>query len=226
MNVLAAILLFPLIAYSETQVYLGEAYKEKELVYKETHSVEFQEKKLLTSRTEYTSSEGKLLAILTNNYEKSLSAPEHEMKDIVHKTTYGLRYKGLLPVMYRLENGKEELKEVHHKDPSKLLVGGQGLHYYLVANMEEVIQKKKIDMKFLIPGKLDSYDFYLKLSKTTETEVVFDVEIDSWFLRLFAPGLKLVYDRKEKKLIRYSGLSNIQDEKKKIMNIDLTYFYK
>ena len=106
------------------------------------------------------------------------------------------------------------------------MVGGQGLHYYLVSNFEDVLKKETLKLKFAIPGRLDVYDFYLKVRSKSPEKVVFEVEIDNWFLKLFAPKLKMVYDPIKKRLISYSGLSNIRTPGKEMMNVDIDYSYE
>lgn len=220
-------LLFSALAYGETQVYKGEATKDGKLVYFEKHTVELQDKKVISSTTEYTDSTGRVLGTLKNNYLKSLNAPEHEMNDPIHKNSHGVRYDGEKLVMFNKDAASAEQTEVLAKNDTrgKLVVGGQGLHYYLTNNMEEVIKKGKLDLKFLIPGRLDAYNFYLKVVKKEEDKVHFDIEIDNWFLKLFAPKLKLIYSIKNPRLIRYSGLSNITDSDKKMMNVEIVYKY-
>lgn len=220
-------LIFPILAYSEAQVYRGEAKVDGKKVYEEIHTVEMEGKNILSSLTEYKSPSGKLLGVLKNDYAKSLNAPVHTMDDPVHKNKHGLRYDGDTLVLFNQDNGEnEETKKLDKDDlKGKLVVGGQGLHYYLVSNLEEVIKKGELDLKFLIPGRLDAYNFYLKIVKKTEEQVHIEIEIDNWLLKLFAPKLKLVYERKKGRLLKYSGLSNITDEKKKMMNVDIEYFY-
>lgn len=220
-------LFFMSLAYGETQVYKGQATKEGKKVYEEQHSVVMEGSKVVTSVTEYKSPSGKILGLLKNSYGKSLNAPEHTMEDPIHKNKHGLRYEGDTLVLFNQDEGKKEETKKLDKDDlkGKLVVGGQGLHYYLVANMEEVIKKGEIDLKFLIPGRLDAYNFYLKVVKKSEDNVQMEIEIDNWLLKLFAPKLKLIYSRKNPRLLKYSGLSNITDEKKDMMNVDIEYSY-
>jgi hypothetical protein len=220
-------LLFSALAYGETQVYQGQASKDGKIVYLEKHIVEFQDKKVVRSVTEYSDPSGKVLGILKNSYQKSLNAPEHEMSDPIHKNNHGVRYEGDKLIMFNKDAGSsEETSVLDKKDgKGKLVVGGQGLHYYLTGNMEDVIKRGKVDLKFLIPGRLDAYNFYLKVMKVEEDKVHFDIEIDNWFLKLFAPKLKLIYSRKNPRLIKYSGLSNITDSNKKMMNVEIEYKY-
>ncbi len=215
-------------AYSDTQVYRGEAKLKGKLVYKEMHTLIQENGKIISSETVYTNPKGDIIARLTNNYSQSLSLPEHTMQDIQHKNVHGLRYVKDSPVMFNQDEKEvEEAKKIELKDyKGKLVVGGQGLHYYLVSNFENVIKNKTLKLKFVIPGRLDAYDFYLKLIGQSEDKVIFEVEIDNWFLKLFAPKLKMVYDAKLKRLLSYSGLSNIRTEKKEMMNVDIEYRYE
>lgn len=216
------------IVYGDTQVYRGEAKLKGKLVYKELHTLTQNNGKIISSETVYYNPKGEIIARLTNNYTQSLSLPEHTMRDIRHKNTHGLRYLNDSPFMFNQDDkDSEETKKIDIKDfKGKLVVGGQGLHYYLVSNFESVIKNKTLKLKFVIPGRLDVYDFYLKLIGQSDEKIVFEVEIDNWFLKLFAPKLKMVYDAKSKRLLKYSGLSNIRTEEKEMMNVDIEYSYE
>jgi hypothetical protein len=222
MKLLILIFAFTLTSYAETQVYKGEASVEGKLVYREDHSADFQDNKIQSALTTYTDPSGKVLAKLKSNFTKSINVPEHEMED--KKTgVYGVRYKNDEIIMYRKFEGKEETKTVKTAQKNKLLVAGQGLHYWILHHFDELLAKKKIELLFLIPGKLDTYHFTLKLLKNTPETAELEVEIDSWFLRLFAPKLELTYDIKTKRLARYKGLSNLQTEKGDLMNVEIIY---
>jgi hypothetical protein len=211
-----------LTSYAETQVYKGEASIEGKLVYREEHSANFEDNKIKSAQTSYTDPSGKTLAKLRSNFSRSVNVPEHEMED--KKTgVYGVRYRDEEIIMYRKFEGQEETKTIKNDNKKKLLVAGQGLHYWILHNFDELLAKKKIELLFLIPGKLDTYNFTLKLLKSTPDRAELEVEIDSWFLRLFAPKLELTYDIKNKRLARYKGLSNLQSDKGDIMNVEIIY---
>lgn len=226
MKLLMGFLLLATMAYAETQEYEGEAFVEGKSVYREKHIVEFSAGKVLKSSTIYSNTQGEVVAKLENDYGKSLPVPEHEMKDFIHGGAHGVRYENNRIILFNRESDKEETKSIRADDfKNKLLVGGQGFHYYLREHLEEVIKKGEIALKFLIPGRLDAYDFYLKVRKVTSEIVEIEIEIDNWFLKLFAPKLELVYDRKSKRLLSYSGLSNIKDKKKELMKVKIKYTY-
>jgi hypothetical protein len=215
-------------ANGDTQVYKGEAKLKGKLVYRELHTVVLDKGNVRSSETVYTDPRGNVLARLTNDYSKSVNLPEHLMLDTIHKNKHGLRYIKDTPVMFNQdEKDDEETKKINVNDyKGKLVVGGQGLHYYIVSNFEEILKKGNLKLKFVIPGRLDAYDFYLKVLTKSQNKVVFEVEIDNWFLKLFAPRLKMVYDPITKRLISYSGLSNIRTPDKEIMSVDIEYSYE
>jgi hypothetical protein len=225
MKLLLGLIFFSLLAYAETQEYEGEAFVDGKRVYLEKHTLELESGKIVRSTTTYTNDKGVIIARLKNDYQKSLSVPEHEMEDLVHGGAHGVRYKGNEIIMFN-RGDKEKIKSIRAEDfKDKLLVGGQGFHYYLKEHLEEVIKKGKVDLKFLIPGRLDAYDFYLKVGKVSAETVDLEIKIDNWFLRLFAPKLELLYDRKTKRLLSYSGLSNMKDSKNELMKVRIIYRY-
>ena len=228
MKLLILVFFFSLFSYSETQEYTGEAKVKGKLVYREKHTVEFQGFKAIKSETVYSTPEEKMMGRLTNNYLNSVSVPEYIMEDDVSKNKHGVRYQDKKRLMFNQDDGKKELtKEIIIEDSKEeLLVGGQGLHYYLVLHMDEVIKKGKLKLKFLIPGRLDVYDFNLKVLHVTDQQVEFDVVIDHWFLKLFAPKLKMIYDTKSRRLLSYEGLSNLKNSKGDLMNVEIKYHYK
>lgn len=222
------LILIQQLSYAETLSYRGEAKVKGKIVYKEMHIVTYENGILKFSDTIYSDPQGATLARLSNDYSKSISLPEHLMQDVLHKNKHGLRYLKESPIMFNQdENSKEESKKIDLSDyKGKLVVGGQGLHYYLVKNFEEILKKKTLKLKFVIPGRLDAYDFYLKIVGQSENKIFIEVEIDNWFLKLFAPKLKMTYDLGKKRLLNYSGLSNIRNPDKEIMNVDIEYFYE
>lgn len=228
MKLATFIFFFTVLAYGETRVYEGVARQDGKVVYTEKHSTTLNEGKVKSSVTEYLSPDGKTLGTLKNDYSKSLNAPEHTMLDHFHKNIHGVRYENEKIVMFTKDDGEKERTESVDPDDykGKLIVAGQGLHYYLVNHFEEVIAKGKLDMRFMIPGRLDSYNFFMKMKKSSSEIVEFEIEIDNWFLRMFAPKLELTYDRKKARLLRYKGLSNIRDKDKEIMSVEITYKYQ
>lgn len=215
------------LSYAETQVYRATAKHEGKLAYYEKHTVISDKGRTTKSTTEYSDDSGKIIGLLESDYSQSLSAPTHTMKDFRAKNQHGLRHIGEELELFNQDEGKKE--ETKRLSPSefkgKLVVAAQGLHYYLLQHFDEVLKQGKLDLAFLIPGRLDAYNFYLKVVRKTEDDAELEILIDNWFLRLFAPKLRLFYDLKKRRLLRYQGLSNMKNTNGDMMNVEIEYHY-
>jgi hypothetical protein len=228
MKLLLFIFLLPLFSYSKTQEYTGEAKFKGKVVYLEQHKIEIQDNKAVRSETIYRRPDGLIIGKLLNDYTKSVNVPEYLMEDMVTKNKHGIRRQDKKVFMFNQENGKrEETKEISEDvSEGELLVAGQGLHYYLVLKMDEVIQKGNLNLKFMIPGQLDVYEFKLKVIKVLDDKAEFEIMINNWFLKLFAPKLKMTYELKSRRLLSYEGLSNLKSPDDKLMKVEIKYNYK
>jgi len=78
----------------------------------------------------------------------------------------------------------------------------------------------------LIPGKLDFYDFDMTPHEAEDGGTAnFKIEINNWFLRIFAPHLLVKYDRLSKRIVWYQGLSNLRTDEGDNQNVTIDYFY-
>lgn len=215
------------LSFAQTSKYTGVATLKGKTVYTEVHELKYDEKKnILESTTTYTDASGKVVGLLSNNYQKSLNIPDHLMNDIRKKTKHGTRLKDDKIELFSQDEGEKEETKLIEKNPKKgLTVASQGLHYYLITHYDEM-KVKNFLLNFLIPGKLDSYKFILSYKGKDKAGLdEFEVEIDNWFLRLFAPSLTLKYDPETKHLIYYKGLSNLSDENGEMMSVEINYKY-
>jgi len=74
---------------------------------------------------------------------------------------------------------------------------------------------------------LDYYDFKMKKVKESKEEgiVEFEIAVQNWFLKLFAPKLFVKYDKIKKHIVWYKGISNIKDDLGKNQIVTITYKY-
>jgi len=54
---------------------------------------------------------------------------------------------------------------------------------------------------------------------------VLTVELDNWLLRLFAPDVEIEYDMKNRRLLRYRGISMVSNSSRKNYEVVTTYDY-
>jgi len=217
-----------LVFAAKTETYFGEATQKGQLVYREYHTVETDDQgKVLRAKTEYKRPDGQLMAVLASDFTKSLTSPEHSFEDKRFNHKHGIRLNGDEVILYAQNDDKKEETKVLNKRQSgdRVMFGCQGLHYYLRENFDKVTQRKTTPIVFLIPGSLDSYNFELHAKGTSGDLTNYEIEIDNFFLKLFEPSLDIQYDTKTKRLIRYKGLSNLRNDKRKNQSVEITYTY-
>jgi hypothetical protein len=225
-------LLFSLIYSSNAQAknirYFGEARKNDQVVYREFHEVNYDKKnKLIKSKTTYKAPDGTPLSELESDFSESHSLPAHTLKDFISKRTYGIRYENNEGIMFHKNPEEiEKTNPVPAQSDDELLVAAEGLHYYILENFELVMSEQKIPIKFILPSVFDYCRFNLQVEKEMPDEIVeFSVKIKSFWLKLFAPKMILRYNKAQKKLLYYKGLSNIRDKNGDRQVVEINYSY-
>lgn len=213
----------------QTIEFKGIAKIKNEISYVEKHKLQMnKDGEVLIADTTYESSDGKLLAKMSSDFSSSLTAPAHFIENLIDGNRHGIRYENSELVLFNQDKDKkEETKKVSQKNKDIKFVGCQGLNYFILQNLDDVIAKKKIKVRFLIPGLLDYYDFELEYKKQDDSgNVDFELHADSFFIRLFAPTFYLTYNKNTKRLISFDGLSNIKDPKSnKLQVVKINYEY-
>lgn len=191
-----------------------------EVLYEEFHTEFIKNGRVDSVVTEYKNQAGKNIALLETNLRKNLRSPEHTFTDYRYKESHGLKWEGDQLIIFSQEEKK--MKRLKY-NIQKNSVGGQGFHFYILSKMSEWNSKSSEIFDFIIPGKLDSYDFALSVKENNDKKITFVVEIDNWFLSMFAPSLLVEYDKKRRVLTRYEGLSNLKDKNGDVQRVIITY---
>jgi hypothetical protein len=207
----------------QTLEYRGEARSlEGDLVYHENHRVEFVGKQIKNTETLYFNKDRKKIASLVSDYNFNQKMPTYEFTDYINPRKEGLRRQGQDYEIYFSLGTKEE--QTSRIKAAENVFASQGWHYYLVNNLSR-INEKGMQLQLVLPSELDAFEFRLKKTAEVLDRVNFSLTINSWFLRLFAPELKLSYDKKQKRLLEYEGVSNVLDRDGKRQKVKITYFY-
>lgn len=208
---------------AENVIYRSEATNEDgELVYREKHTVQFDGERVLRSLTEYRSPEGELIATMESDYAKSVSMPTYVFEDLVRGYREGLRLEGGKYVVFKQERGREEETRPLHKTDN--VFSCQGWHYFLVNNLD-LLETGNIELDLVLPSELKAHRFQVEQTGAEGDLVKAVIKIDNWFLRLFAPKLRLVYSKSLRKLVEYEGISNIPAADGGRQDVRIVYSY-
>jgi len=199
------------------------------VLYIEKHKAEFNEDgKITRATTNYVRENGELVGVLKSDFTKVVTAPDYLFRDLRDGSEHGIRLSGKELILFkRDQNGKEQEKVFYKSefDEGVLLVGCQGLHYYLIDNLAEIKRRDKIPIKFLIPGKLTYYSFTMYYQGENDGIVKLKIKISNFFLRFFAPDLEVLYRKSDRKLLKYFGVSNLLDDKGELQKVSIEYKY-
>ena len=214
---------------TRTETYLGYARDSKNsIIYIEEHLVTFNSADDVTiAQTTYKSDTGKVLGVMKSDFSRSITAPNYIFNDTRSNEEQGIKYQGNDLILYHKDPGKAEQTRVLESELGKnaLLVGCQGLHYYLRKNISNIKPGEVTHIKLLTPGNLDYFSFRLRKVSQDNKLVRLKVDIDNWFLRMFAPSLDLEYDMEKGRLLNYFGISNIKDSKGNYQSVKIDYKY-
>ncbi len=235
MKLIIALLLTPLLLCSTqlhagTRSYSGVAtLPNGRVAYTEHHEARFDDSgRILNATTKYRDPNGTEIAVLDSDFTPSITAPSYTFQDLRSGSKHGVRSTGGVYTLFRLDNGTEEAsKTLTSFDTASLVVGCQGLHYYLRENLEAVRSRGQIPVKFLIPGNLSYYNFDMKYGgETADGIVTLNIALNNFFLRLFVPKLVVKYDRATGHLLTYEGLSNLANDEGDLQRVKITYDYE
>lgn len=204
--------------------YWGTAKTEDgKIAYTEYHTVEYQNGALKKSRTIYYAQDRKTkIATLFSDYAVSQNFPTYEFRDYRSGYREGVKRVDQAYLLFYQDPGEEEKTEkIVPQDNS---FSGQGWHFYLSKNLEE-LNKRDIALDLVLPGRLSHYRFNLQKSKSKPNSIVVDFKIDNWFIGLFAPEIQLEYSKKDRVLLSYRGISNILDQEGEQQDVQITYKY-
>ena len=205
-------------------IFQGEALNDdNKIVYVEKHTLHLKNNTVIKSQTDYfIDQDNEPDAYLKSDFKNSFFVPEYEFADIKLKTKEEIVYLNGQAWML----SQDQKKEINFNSDEKVpYISGQGFHYFVQENLEQIIKDKIVKAKFILPKRQDIYSFQIKLKNLINNTVHLIFEPQSWIIRVFAPKMEVVYDVSSKRLIQYKGPSNILDSEGQIQNVTINYRY-
>lgn len=212
----------------QEEVFHGIARDDRgEIAYTEEHRMIYENGRPQRNETRYRDAKGDEIAVLKSNFTTHPYVPSYSFEDRRFGRQDGTFVDGNWVKIY----GRADQNAPVQQDQIRLendMVTGQGLHVYLRDHLDELAEGDAIrQVRFLVP--LEGRDFVFRIRRLNAPGApgvaAFNIEADSWLLRLFAPTLEVRYDRATRRLLSYRGASNLLGADRNVQNVTITYRY-
>jgi hypothetical protein len=212
-------------SYGNTEIFVGKAVNKRgEAEYTERHEVTYKDGNVIRSKTTYLDPSNRIIGDLVTEYMPDPRLSSYDFRDMRAKYADGVRVEGQRMRLFRKQNPQDEVEMAYVPLMEDQIVG-QGFHHFIVLNLEAIASGKVFHVKLVMPSRLKQYKFRIRKRNIDEGILYIRLEIDNWFLRLFAPHVDAEYDLKTRHLLRYDGISNLSDASGAYKKVNITYSY-
>ena len=209
---------------------IGEAFSidSKELLYRETHC---QSEDRLKREVLYKNPKGKSIAYKTIDYRNGFSTPSFKQTNFETLEETEVIVDNNIVTLSFTDSDREQTQKSFEKNRFSDLpvVIDAGFDAYIRDNWDSLISGEALQFQFPLATRAILIELQASASDCSydaENNQCFKLEMSNWLYRVLASPIELGYDRKQKQLIRYRGLSNIEDENGKGLNVDIRYSYE
>lgn len=211
-------------AHGET--FVGKAVNSKgALEYVEYHTVTHKNGKVSESQTIYYDANNNKIGELISEYSFGPQFGSYDFRDIRAQHQDGAKVSQDRIWLFRKKRPEDKIDEKYLSKEADQIVG-QGFHQFIVHNLERIAQGEVFHIQLVLPSRLDQYEFRIRKRKINGDTLYIRLEIDNWLLRMFAPHVDAEYDLKTRHLLRYEGISNLEDASGKHKKVTITYSYE
>lgn len=191
--------------------FTGTAYHltKGNLIYTEHHQVgitehdEYRDAKVI-----YKNNQGNLIASKTLIFDERKTLPDFEFKDTRTGTKIKVK-KSDTDFRVDYEAADEQLSNVIAIKDN--MVVDAGFDQLLLQKWPQLLAGKTVEFEFLAPTRGELIGFQLIPTKQDKDHIHFVLQPQAWLIRLLVDDIKLTYQKSTKRIIRYEGLTNIEE---------------
>lgn len=214
------------ISSAHGEVFVGKAVNsEGSLEYSEYHTVTYIDGKVSESQTVYYDAKNNKIGELVSEYSFGPQFGSYAFRDIRAQYQDGAKV-GMDRIWLFRKQSPEAALEDKSLVKEKNQIVGQGFHQFIVRNLEQIAQGEVFQVLMVLPSRLDQYEFRIGKQKIEGDTIFIRLEVDNWLLRLFAPHIDVEYDLRTRHLLRYQGVSNLEDIQGKHKEVTIIYSYE
>jgi hypothetical protein len=212
--------------FAEDQIVIGKAYNSNgELEYIEHHRLRHDGGRTIAIRTVFLDASFQKIGELVSDFSHGPQFGSYEFTDSRAQYADGAKVTADRITLYcrRSPGGDMETKSLPMTTDQLV---GQGFNQFIVTRLDALARGEEFRMKLVLPSKLDQYEVCIRKSKIEGDVLHIRVEMANWLLKLFAPHMDAEYDLKTQRLLRYDGISMVEDTSGKNAQVSITYEYE
>lgn len=191
---------------------LARAPGAEALAFREQHFLRTQAGRPLERLVVYRCPAGPAFARKRLDYLASTQAPEFQLEDRRSGYREGMRRRdGRVELFFRAARSGAERRALLRAAPG---VADAGFDEFVRANWQSLLEGRTLPLRFAVPSRLRTMDFAVSkrgLARVGgEEAVLFRLRLDG-LLGLVAPHIDVAYGLRNRRLLRFEGLSNMRD---------------
>jgi hypothetical protein len=180
------------------------------LRYVEKHRVDYRDARIARSRTVYFDAQGQKIGELDSDYRYGPRFGSYTFRDFRANYEDGAEVSDQHIFVFRRTQPDASI-ETNTIARTQRQIVGQGFHHFIANHLDSIAGGEVYHVALVLPSRLDQYDFRIRKRSLDGDRLVVRLEIDNWFLRIFAPYVEADYDLQTGKLLQYRGVSNLAD---------------
>ena len=193
--------------------------------YVEHHEVKYKDGKVSESRTVYYDAVNEKIGDLISDYAWGPQFGSYHFRDMRANYEDGVKVSADRLWMFRKKSSEDEpVEKTLPREEGQIV--GQGFHQFIVYQMERIAQGEVFHVRLVLPSRLGQFKFRIRKRKVEGDILHIRLDIDNWFLRLFAPHVDVQYDVSTRRLRRYKGISNLEDASGRHKKVTINYTYE
>lgn len=214
-------------------IYRGEAIdlKTGSPAYSEVHEEIFAEGRRVKTMTRYLSPAGRPIAERTLDYSRFALKPDFVLDDFRDGYREGARVGDSgITVFFRSKSG-QPLRRKTLRVPEPCVIEG-GFHGFFKAHWDSLAAGNRLELNFVAPSQLDYFAFVAYMEPAAgkngadgreARERVIVLEVKNPLARLLVDPIRVTYNASTRRILRYEGISNINDARGKSLKVRMTY---
>ena len=222
---MALLILAVLPSMADTERIRGTAVSsDGNVVFFEEHIIKYNSNRIATMNTTYYDADLNKIGELASDFSQGLQFGSYDFIDERQQYNDGARVMSDRILIYSQKSPESDPKEKIIQRHSDQIVG-QGFHPFIVNNLDKFAKGEVIPAKLVLPAHMDQYDVRIQQKGVENDRIQIRIEMDNWFLRLFAPHVEVEYDLHTRQLLSYRGVSVVADASGKIIPVTVSYEY-